>query len=66
MDFGPYNYNIHRKVSTNLIEAFTTSKIPTTNEIVIHFMGTYDERYDCGDHKRNIFILLRNLLEVNS
>ena len=28
LDLGPYNYNIHRKVSTSLIEAFTTSKHP--------------------------------------
>ena len=54
LDFGPYNYNVHRKVDIKGVEAITTSKQVTTNELVIHFSGDYDERYECGEHRRNI------------
>ena len=39
LDFGSYSYNLHRKAPVHLIEAFTTSKKPTTTEIVIHFLA---------------------------
>lgn len=64
LDFGPYNYNIHRRVPIALIEAFTKSKVPATSELVIHFMGDYDERYDTGKHLRNITSILKQLLKA--
>ena len=48
LDFGTHNYNIHRRVNINLIEAITTSKVEETSEVVLHFTGDYDERYDAG------------------
>ena len=63
LDFGPYNYNVHRKAQVRLIEAFTTSKKPTTTEIVIHFMGDYDERYEAGSHIKNIPCVLKRMMK---
>ena len=48
-----------------LIESFTTSKAPTTTEIVIHFLGDYDERYEAGDHIRNIPSVLKRMMKDN-
>ena len=62
LDFAEYNYHIHRKAPVRMIEAFTTSKKETTKEIVIHFIGDYDERYETGDHLGNIQSVLKKLL----
>lgn len=64
LDFGPYNYNVHRKVQIRLIDAVTTSKKAGINEMVLHFMGDYDERYECGDHRRNVVCLIVKLLKT--
>ena len=64
LDLGPFNYNVHRKVEIRLIESFTTSKKPTTTEIVIHFIGDYDERYEASKHIRNIPCVLKKLLKM--
>ena len=63
LDFGPYNYNVHRKAQVRLIEAFTTSKKSTTTEIVIHFLGDYDERYEAGSHITNIPKVLKRMMK---
>lgn len=63
LDFGPYNYNIHRKAQVRLIESFTTSKKPTTSEIVIHFFGDYDERYEADLHIKNIPCVLKRMMK---
>jgi hypothetical protein len=49
-----------------LIEAFTTSKKALTTELVLHFLGDYDERYDCGAHGTNLINVLKRLLKAQN
>lgn len=65
LDFGPFNYNVHRKVPINLVEAITSSKITKTHELVLHFVGDYDERYDAGHHLKNLINIVRKILKAN-
>lgn len=46
-----------------LVEAFTTSKKPSLTELVLHFYGDYDERYDTGHHGTNISNVLKRLIK---
>lgn len=65
MDFGPFNYNLHRKVPIDQIDAFTTSQKDKNNELVIHFRGQeYDERYLAKKHANNIVRVLQRILTV--
>ena len=62
LDLGTHNYNVHRKVCINLIEAITTSKVASTTEVVFHFTGDYDERYDAGKHYSSLIFVVKSIL----
>ena len=64
LDFGPFNYNMHRKVPIDNIDAFTSSKLSTCKELVIHFKTDYDERYLAKKHTNNILRVLQRILTV--
>ena len=64
LTFGPFNYNIHRKIGLKRLEGFTKSQYKGITELVLHFVGDYDERYKCGKHFRNLEKLLLKLLTI--
>jgi hypothetical protein len=64
LDYGPFNYNVHRKVTLDKIDGFTMSRDPKCDEILVHFTQDYDERYSCKQHKRNIKHVLLKILQV--
>ena len=64
LTFGPFNYNIHRKISLKRLEGYTRSSYKGNTELVLHFVGDYDERYKCGKHMRNIEKILIRLLTI--
>ena len=46
------------------LEGFTKSQYKGITELVLHFVGDYDERYKCGKHFRNLEKLLLKLLTI--
>ena len=64
LTFGPFNYNIHRKIALQQLEGYTKSQYKGITEMVLHFKGDYDERYKCGKHYRNIEKILLKLLTI--
>ena len=64
LDFGPFNYNLHRKVPIESIDACVTSKLSTCSELVVHFKDDYDERYLAKKHARNIVRILQRIMTV--
>lgn len=66
LDFGPFNYNMHRKVPIDTIDAFTTSTLSNCSELIVHFKGDYDERYLAKKHVQNILRILQRILTVKN
>ena len=64
LTFGPFNYNIHRKIGLKRLEGYTRSSYKGNTELVLHFVGDYDERYKCGKHMKNIEKILIRLLTI--
>ena len=64
LDFGTHNYNVHRRANLNLVEAITTSKHSGKTELVLHFTGDHDERYDAGDHQDSLIFVTKSLLKA--
>ena len=66
LDFAEYNYRVHRKALVRMIESFTTSTKATTKELVVHFMGDYDERYEAGEHLENIQNVIKKFMTIST
>ena len=49
----------------NLVEAVTTSKYANKTEVVFHFTGDYDERYDAGEHQESLVYVVKSLLRAS-
>ena len=64
LDFGPFNYNMHRKVPIDQIDAFTTSSLSNCSELIVHFKTDYDERYLAKKHVSNILRILQRIMTV--
>jgi Unconventional myosin tail, actin- and lipid-binding len=60
------NFVQHRKLSVNKVNGLTVSKDESSQEIVIHVLEDYDERFNCGttEHKRNIQNIMFSILKA--
>ena len=66
LGFAENNYHVHRKTLVEKIDSFTTSTKKTTKELVIHFEGDYDERYEAGEHLENIQNVIKKFMTISS
>ena len=56
---------MHRKACLNLVEGITYSNYSGKTEVVFHFTGDYDERYDATDHQTSLIFAVKSLLKAN-
>ena len=59
------NFKINRLIPIKDIDAITVT-IPEirSEEILFHVSGDYDYRYDAGRYKKDIILLLRNIVNL--